>query len=60
MSSRDLERSPIPAKQRYIALTDEEDDQVRILAIRLKVRPSKLMGDAVRQLLTETKGKGEK
>jgi len=44
-------------KQLYVALTDDELEQLRILAIKRRERPSKLMGDAVRKLLAETKGK---
>ena len=43
--------------QMYVALTDDELEQLRILAIRRKTRPSKLIGEAVRRLLAEQKGK---
>ena len=43
--------------QMYVALSDDELEQLRILAIKRRERPSKLIGDAVRKLLAETKGK---
>ena len=44
-------------KQLYVALTDDDLEQLRIRAIQLKERPSKLIGDAVRAWLKDDKEK---